>query len=204
MSPNAWPIISYVGLCWLFNNPAVLLLQYIFSAFGVQWLVQMWLYNSYCYIILMKSLNHKAYNNIIMLSMLLRHWSLELDSFYFFLLPMHGPTHAHAGSGKTTLLNAIAGYIPVSKGSVFVDGVDLSIDGTARKNMSYVMQSELFFEDLTLRETLVVGVEWHTRWSWSWYNLTHTHCEVITLAPQGTIDCQSPPGANRAITHNNI
>lgn len=54
-----------------------------------------------------------------------------------------------------------------------MDGVDLSIDGTARKNMSYVMQNELFFEDLTLRETLVVGVEWHAHWSW--YKLTRTH-----------------------------
>ena len=64
----------------------------------------------------------------------------------------------YVGSGKTTLLNAIAGYIPISKGNFFVDGVDLSVDSTARNTMSYVMQNELFFEDLTLRETLVVSV----------------------------------------------
>lgn len=73
----------------------------------------------------------------------------------------------------------------------------MSIDGTARKNMSYVMQNELFFEDLTLRETLVVGLEWHVMVQTD----THTHGEVIALAPQGTTDCQSPPGVNTAITH---
>lgn len=41
-----------------------------------------------------------------------------------------------------------------------MDGVDLSVDNSARNTMSYVMQNELFFEDLTLRETLVVGEQW--------------------------------------------
>ena len=83
----------------------------------------------------------------------------------------------HIGSGKTTLLNAIAGYIPTSKGNVFVDGVDLSVDSTARKNMSYVMQNELFFEDLTLRETLVVGVERCTS-ARSWHGVLHAHAHT--------------------------
>ena len=78
-----------------------------------------------------------------------------------------------------------------------MDGVDLSVDSTARNTMSYVMQNELFFEDLTLRETLVVSV---CKVVVSWFLAhvgTHT-CKrgdlSCMLTPCVTIACQAPPG----------
>ena len=61
---------------------------------------------------------------------------------------------ACAGGGKTTLLNALAGYMPTSAGTILVRGH--KINKTIRRRISYVLQSDLFFENLTLRETLLV------------------------------------------------
>ena len=59
-----------------------------------------------------------------------------------------------AGGGKTTLLSALAGHVPTSKGTILVRGH--KINKMIRRRISYVLQSDLFFENLTLRETLLV------------------------------------------------
>ena len=59
------------------------------------------------------------------------------------------------GCGKSTLLNSIAGYLPVTKGTITLDGKKM--DKSCRSKMSYVFQADLFFEELTLRETLMVS-----------------------------------------------
>ena len=101
------------------------------------------------------------------------------------ILAIMGPS----GSGKTTLLNAIARYIPISKGNVFVDGVDLSVDSTARNTMSYVMQNELFFEDLTLRETLVHSTLLRLSYKMSFKKKLQKVDEIIESL--GLVDCQN-------------
>ena len=60
------------------------------------------------------------------------------------------------GGGKTTLLNALAGYTPISQGSIQVRGK--KINKRVRRRISYVLQSDIFFANLTLRETLIVSV----------------------------------------------
>lgn len=63
------------------------------------------------------------------------------------------------GAGKTTLARAIAGTLPISKGTIRIDGVDvtrLSAFERARKGIGLV--SGDMFPDLSVRENLQVGV----------------------------------------------
>ena len=59
-----------------------------------------------------------------------------------------------AGAGKTTLLNIISGYGKPSRGSVTIYGQRMN--DKLRRRVSYVMQNDVFFPNLTLRETLTV------------------------------------------------
>lgn len=59
------------------------------------------------------------------------------------------------GSGKTTLLNAIAGYLPTSGGLVTING--RRTGASTKRSISYVLQHDIFFPNLTLRETLRVS-----------------------------------------------
>lgn len=73
------------------------------------------------------------------------------------VLAILGPS----GSGKTTLLNVLAGRLPHSdkmtlQGNVWVNGV--SIDD-AEHTPAYVTQEDLFFSQLTVRETLEMAAK---------------------------------------------
>lgn len=73
------------------------------------------------------------------------------------ILAIMGPS----GSGKTTLLNSLTGRVAVSKnidlyGSVTANGV--SIDETTVP-IAYVSQDDLFFTQLTVRETLDMAAQ---------------------------------------------
>ncbi|KAK1864939.1 hypothetical protein I4F81_007475 [Pyropia yezoensis] len=68
------------------------------------------------------------------------------------LVALLGPS----GSGKTTLLNALSGRVPATKGlrltgNIHINGVPLA---DASPAVAYVMQEDLFFAQLTVRETL--------------------------------------------------
>lgn len=59
------------------------------------------------------------------------------------------------GAGKSTLLNALAGRKEVKQGVVSLSGQPIS--KALRRKICYVMQTDLFFPNLTLMQTLMVS-----------------------------------------------
>lgn len=72
------------------------------------------------------------------------------------------------GAGKTTFIDAITGFTAVSSGSVIFDGHDLAEvtpDQRALLGLTRTFQSLELFEDLTVRENLLVAAERPAWWS---------------------------------------
>lgn len=63
----------------------------------------------------------------------------------------------HNGAGKTTLLRTAVGLLPVKKGSIFLDGEDVTRLATNRRvarGIGYVPQGQLCFPQMTTLENL--------------------------------------------------
>lgn len=60
-----------------------------------------------------------------------------------------------SGSGKSTLLNTLASHTQLTSGTITFNGLKLS--KKMKRHVSYVLQADIFFPNLTLRETLRVG-----------------------------------------------
>jgi branched-chain amino acid transport system ATP-binding protein len=70
------------------------------------------------------------------------------------------------GAGKTTLVDALTGFVGAASGQIFFDGRQLgrsSAHERARRGLARTFQSIELFEDLTVRENVLVGAE-PTRW----------------------------------------
>ena len=70
------------------------------------------------------------------------------------------------GAGKTTFIDAITGFTAVSSGDVFFDGQPInavSPDGRAHLGLARTFQSLELFEDLSVRDNLLVAAE-DPRW----------------------------------------
>jgi drug efflux transport system ATP-binding protein len=66
------------------------------------------------------------------------------------------------GAGKTTLLRMMAGLLARTTGTVLVDGVDPAAGGAAlRARLGYMPQKFGLYEDLTVRENLVLYADLH-------------------------------------------
>ncbi|KQP69768.1 urea ABC transporter ATP-binding subunit UrtE [Methylobacterium sp. Leaf111] len=68
------------------------------------------------------------------------------------------------GAGKTTLLRCLAGLIPATRGTVALDGVDLtrwSPDRRARSGLALVPQGREIFADLSVAENLRAAARAH-------------------------------------------
>jgi branched-chain amino acid transport system ATP-binding protein len=66
------------------------------------------------------------------------------------------------GAGKTSLLDGIAGVIPLTGGSVSMDGAEIHRmrrDTRAKAGLAYVEQGRTIFPDLTVEENLNVAVQ---------------------------------------------
>ena len=66
------------------------------------------------------------------------------------------------GGGKTSLAKAIMGIYPISAGSLFLDGIDItneSITERARKGIGYAFQAPPRFKGLYVRDILSIAAE---------------------------------------------
>lgn len=60
-----------------------------------------------------------------------------------------------SGAGKSTILNCMSGYLPPSKGEVYINGINLYQNfGTFKKQIGYVPQSDIVYDNLTLYDML--------------------------------------------------
>jgi branched-chain amino acid transport system ATP-binding protein len=88
--------------------------------------------------------------------------SIDLDCHVGKLVGLIGPN----GAGKTTFIDAITGFTPISSGTVTFDGKDLGgmrPDARANAGLTRTFQSLELFEDLTVRDNLMVAAE-PSRW----------------------------------------
>ncbi len=72
------------------------------------------------------------------------------------------------GAGKTTFVDAITGFAPLSSGTVTFDGHDITASAPeqrARRGLVRTFQALELFDDLTVRDNLLVACE-KSRW-WS-------------------------------------
>lgn len=66
------------------------------------------------------------------------------------------------GMGKTTLFKSLMGILPLKRGAVSVDGVDVSHDESFRrvsKGIAYVPQGRMIFPTLSVEENILAGME---------------------------------------------
>ena len=64
-----------------------------------------------------------------------------------------------SGSGKSTLLRVIAGLIAPERGSVIVDGVDVTSVPTHRRSIGMVFQDEQLFPHLSVGDNIGFGLK---------------------------------------------
>lgn len=82
------------------------------------------------------------------------------------MLAILGPS----GAGKTTLLNLLSARPSLGKhgrsdGSILIDGVPVATDW--QQGLGYVMQRDIFFEELTVEETLMFTAMLRLPFTWS-------------------------------------
>src|SRR5262249_55775541 len=59
------------------------------------------------------------------------------------------------GAGKTTILEMVEGMLPIDRGSVTVDSIDVAVEpARVRRRIGISLQKTAFFERLTLAELL--------------------------------------------------
>ena len=85
----------------------------------------------------------------------LRDIVLDVGENEFFILM--GPT----GAGKTVLLEAIAGLVPIKKGTIRINGQDITALPPEKRGISIVYQDYALFPHLTVRDNIRYGLHFH-------------------------------------------
>jgi sulfate-transporting ATPase len=94
------------------------------------------------------------------------------------------------GAGKTTVLDVITGFTRPDTGRVLLDNVDMdrwSPERRARAGMSRSWQAVELFEELTVRDNLLVATEFPARWRYL-LDLVAPGCPRLTPFAEGVVD----------------
>ena len=84
---------------------------------------------------------------------------LSLDVRAGEFLTLLGPS----GCGKTTLLNLIAGFFPPDRGTIEIEGIDVTEAPAHRRNTAMMFQSYALFPHLTVADNVAFGLRMRTR-----------------------------------------
>jgi spermidine/putrescine transport system ATP-binding protein len=79
---------------------------------------------------------------------------VSLHVRYGELFTFLGPPH----SGKTALLRVVAGFLPLARGRVLVDGADITAVAARRRGIGYVFHEGALWPHLTVREHVAFGL----------------------------------------------
>jgi branched-chain amino acid transport system ATP-binding protein len=93
------------------------------------------------------------------------------------------------GAGKTTLVQAIAGMLPIRRGSVRVGGTDVAGQPAhivCRSGVAIVPEGRRIFPGLTVRDNLDLGAYRHEARAFHGESLTWVHSLFPRLAERGT------------------
>ena len=85
--------------------------------------------------------------------------SLSLDVRAGEFLTLLGPS----GCGKTTLLNLIAGFFPPDRGTIEIEGVDVTDVPAHRRNTAMMFQNYALFPHLTVEKNVAFGLRMRTQ-----------------------------------------
>src|SRR5437867_9416177 len=83
-------------------------------------------------------------------------WDVSLSVAKGALTTIIGPN----GAGKTTLLRAIMGLLPLSQGTIRLDGKPLNGTSTwhmSQLGMAMIPEGRMIFRDMTIEENLMMG-----------------------------------------------
>ena len=81
------------------------------------------------------------------------------------------------GCGKTTLLNAISGFVDIKSGDILYEGESikkLPSYKIAKRGVGRTFQHTGIFEDLSVEENIMVGVERSKDYPW-WWSFSSSH-----------------------------
>jgi len=79
--------------------------------------------------------------------------SFEVEKGEYFVIL--GPS----GSGKTIILEAIAGINDIDKGSIYLNGDNITASPPEQRNVGFVYQDYLLFPHLTVKENIIFGLK---------------------------------------------
>jgi len=87
-----------------------------------------------------------------------------------------------SGSGKSTLLNAIAGFLPVTSGSILVKGQAIQDLPPEERPVSYLFQQQNFFEHLSIETNLKLGFAKGKPSQAEWQQVLKA-CDLLEVTP---------------------